>query len=330
MRGLAGGLPGAQGSRHKFAPPSRAKEGLVWPPFPRRAFRTAITGATALELSPTLIYGLVLLAALLHASWNAMVKAGGDKLVVQALVIFSHAPFVALLIPFVPLPTPTAWLCIAASTFVHSLYYWALVSAYKVGDLSQVYPIARGSAPLLVALGGFLLVGESLSPLELGGLALLSAGLISLAWRKGDPLAGDKKPVTLALCVGLTIGAYSLIDGLGARSAETALSYIVWLFALEHFPLTLVALHRRGWSLVPFRRYWKRGLAGGFISAAAYGIVIWAMSVAPMAQVVALRETSVVIAAAIGMLFLGEGFGPRRIAAACVVAAGAVLLRVGG
>jgi drug/metabolite transporter (DMT)-like permease len=198
-----------------------------------------------------------------------------------ALATLAPSPVPPTFTP-VPLPTPTAWLCIAASTLVHSLYYWALVSAYKVGDLSQVYPIARGSAPLLVAIGGFLLVGESLSPLELGGLALLSAGLISLAWRKGDPLAGDKKPVILALCVGLTIGAYSLVDGLGARSAETAASYIVWLFALEHFPLTLVALHRRGWSLAPFRPYWKRGLAGGFISAAAYGIVIWAMSVAPM------------------------------------------------
>ncbi|MET4807767.1 EamA family transporter [Limibacillus sp. MBR-115] len=278
----------------------------------------------------TTIYLLVLLAAVMHATWNAIVKSGGDKLVVQALVIFSHAPFVALALPFLPVPPWESFGFIAASTAIHSIYYWALINAYKLGDLSQVYPIARGSAPLLVAVGGFLLVGESLSPLEMVGLFILSIGLISLAWRFGDPLAGDRRPVYLALLTGLTIGGYSLVDGMGGRSAETAISYIAWLFALEHFPLTLYALHRRKWQLSAFRPYWKRGLFGGIISGLAYGIVIWAMSVAPMAHVVALRETSVVIAAGIGALLLGEGFGPRRMAAALLVAVGAVLLRVAG
>jgi drug/metabolite transporter (DMT)-like permease len=287
------------------------------------------------SFSPYLVYGLVLLAALLHASWNALVKSGGDKLAVQTLVIFFHIPPALLFLPFVPFPTPLAWLCIAGSTLVHTLYYAALVGAYRVGDLSQVYPIARGSAPLLVALGAFMILGETLSPLESIGLLILSAGLISLAWRRRaggerEAFKAGSSPVLLALATGFTIGGYSLIDGIGGRAAETVFSYIVWLFILEPLPLVFFALSRRGWSLAPFRPYWKRGLIGGIISGVAYGIVIWAMSVAPLAHVIALRETSVVLAAAIGMLFLGEGFGPLRLAAALLVACGAVLLRVGG
>ena len=286
------------------------------------------------ETSAVLVYGLVLLAALLHATWNAFVKAGGDKLVVQALVVAGHLPVALLLLPYATWLPPLGWLCILASVAIHTLYFWSLVSAYKVGDLSQVYPIARGSAPLLVALGAFFLVGETLSVPELLGLGLLSSGLISLAWRrrkKGEgPLADHGKTVLLALATGVTIGGYSLVDGVGARASGSALSYIFWLLLLEPLPFLFAAIHLRGWSFTAFKPYLKTGLGGGVISAVAYGIVIWAMSVAPLAHVIALRETSVVLAAAIGMLFLGEGFGPHRIAAAVLVACGAILLRIGG
>ncbi len=206
-----------------------------------------------LSLSPAIVYGAVLFAALLHATWNALVKSGGDKLVIQALVIFFHLPPALLLLPFVPFPTPLAWLCIAASVAIHTVYYAALVGAYRVGDLSQVYPIARGSAPLLVALGAFLVIGETLATVETLGLLLLSAGLISLAWRRAAPGAprfdARASPVLLALVTGLMIGGYSLVDGIGGRAAESALSYIAWLFVLEPLPITLFALQRRGWRL---------------------------------------------------------------------------------
>ena len=286
------------------------------------------------SLSPYIVYGAVLFAALLHATWNALVKSGGDKLVIQALVIFFHMPPALLLLPFVPFPTPIAWLCIAASVVIHTIYYAALVGAYRVGDLSQVYPIARGSAPLLVALGAFLFIGETLAFGETLGLLLLSAGLISLAWRRraaGAPrFEPQASPVLLALLTGLMIGGFSLVDGIGGRAAESALSYIAWLFVLEPLPIALFALQRRGWRMAAFRPYLNRGLFGGLISALAYAIVIWAMTAAPLAHVIALRETSVVLAALIGVLFLGERFGPVRLAAALLVACGAVLLRLGG
>lgn len=273
----------------------------------------------------------VLAAALMHASWNALVKAGGDRFAVLALTIglpvFALLPLAFL----VPLPAPPSWPFIAASAAIHCLYFACLLGAYRHGDLSQVYPIARGTAPLLVALGAWHAADESLNAQELAGIALLSVGLISLTWRGGARRGtAETTSVLLALATSLTIGAYSLVDGMGARAAGSVAGYIVWAFLAIDLPFFVFALWcRRGHWRAAFGPSLKAGLGGAAISSAAYGIVIWAMSLAPMAHVVALRETSVVMAALIGALWLGEPFGRRRVAAACVVAAGAGLLQLG-
>ncbi len=284
------------------------------------------------------VLALVLLAAVLHASWNALVKAGEDKLVMQTLVISVHGYLAMPLLFFLPLPDPASWPYLGLSALIHFVYYAGVIGAYRHGDLSQVYPIARGSAPALVALGAWALAGEALSAAELLGVFTVSLGIVSLTGLpgqlrrgRGDGDGREAKAIGFALLTGMTIASYSLADGLGVRESGNALSYILWLFALEAVPLTAFCLwRRRGRVVAAFKPHLKAGIIGSLLSGLAYGIVIWAMSVAPMAHVVALRETSVVIAAIIGTRLLREPFGRKRIAAAAVVAAGAVLMETGG
>ena len=277
------------------------------------------------------VIGLVLLAAALHATWNALVKAGGDKLVVLSLAILGSGLPAVVALPFVPLPDPASWPYIAASVLIHQAYYFCLVYAYKHGDLSQVYPIARGAAPLMVGVGAWLLAREALSVPEAAGIAIASMGIMSLAFARRNGAPDNPKAILFALGTGVCIAGYSLADGMGVRQTAEAASYIAWMFALEAPILLLVAMARRRGRLWPaFRPHLLTGLFGGLIAATAYGIVIWAMSLAPMAHVVALRETSVILAALIGTMMLGEPFGGRRVAAAAIVAAGAALLQISG
>ena len=284
-----------------------------------------------MALTPGVI-ALVLLAALCHASWNALVKSGADRLVMMNYTIGVSSVLCFFIAPFVPLPNAAAWPFLIASLLIHLAYYAALLYAYEHGDLSQVYPIARGSAPVIVAGGAWLAANEALSPAELAGVLIVSGGIISLAWRgrRATRPEGELKAVGFALLTACTIGSYSLVDGLGVRRSGNAASYIVWLFVLEIIPLfAFTAWRRRGRLVADFAPHFKIGLVGGVIAGTAYAIAIWAMSQGPMAHVVALRETSVIMAAIIGALVLKEPFGPRRIAAASVVAAGAVLLQTG-
>ncbi len=286
-------------------------------------------GRATLELAVLL---LVLLAAVLHATWNAFVKSGEDKFVSLSLVIFTTSVPALFALPFLPLPAAASWPYLILSTLVHYVYYGVLVSAYRHGDLSLVYPVARGAAPLLVAVGALAFAAEGLGPWEWLGVAVVSAGIMSLATsgraRAGD---GEIKAIAFALLTGLTIAAYSLADGLGVRSSGAEFAYIAWLFVFSGIPMLAFAWwRRRGRAAEVFRRHLRAGIGGGLISGFAYGAVIWAMSVAPIALVVSLRETSVLIAAAIGSLFMGESFGRRRIAAAAVIVAGAALINLGG
>ena len=279
-----------------------------------------------------LVFLLVLLAAASHATWNAFVKAGEDKLVSLCLVIFTTSLLPLLALPFLPLPAKESWPFLIASAIVHYLYYAALVGAYRHGDLSLVYPIARGSAPILVAVGAWLFAGEALSTWKWVGVLTVSFGIMSLARPGRAPACdGEVKAIVFALLTGLTIAAYSLSDGLGVRRSGAAFGYIAWLFVLSGLPmLFIIRWLRGGESARLIRAHLKIGVFGGLISGLAYGIVIWAMSVAPIALVVSLRETSVLIAAAIGSLLLNEPFGPRRITAAAVIVAGAALMHLVG
>jgi drug/metabolite transporter (DMT)-like permease len=301
-----------------------------------------------LALDP-LVFALVLAAAVLHASWNALVKAGGDRLAVLAMVNLAPAAITIPLLCFV-LP-PMSWEAapwLALSTVCHLVYYVGLLGAYRHGDLSQVYPIARGSAPALVALGAWLLAGETLSALSLCALALLSSGLMALAWRRrravpavagrgavleeggSRPSEPDRRAVLFALLTGVSIAGYSVSDGMGVRASGSSFTYIAWLFSVDCLPLVLFLFWRRGAAALPAMRLnWRKGLAGGLIAAIAYGTVIWAMNRSAMAQVVALRETSVLFATLIGTWLLHEPFGRRRLAAAVVIVAGAILLQLG-
>lgn len=285
----------------------------------------------AAELSSG-IFLLVLLAAGLHASWNALVKSSSDRLAMMCLVNLMPATAAAVALFFLP---PMNWAAVPfllASTALHLLNYVCMLGAYRVGDLSLVYPIARGSAPVLVAIGAWLLADEAKAPLEIAGIVIVSLGIVSLAWRPGRlrwPRLDDDRAILLALATGLCIAAYSVADGLGARASGQVFTFIAWLFLSVGSCMLVFTLWCRWHGLQEaFRADLRNGLIGGAVAATAYSIVIWAMSIAPMAQVVALRETSVLIAAGIGALILKEGFGRQRIAAAAIVVGGAALLHL--
>ncbi len=274
-----------------------------------------------------IVFLLVAGAALAHACWNALVKVGGDPWVRLALVNAVCGLCAAALLPFVDPPEPASWPYLIGSVVVHHAYCVFLVLGYRVGDLSQIYPIARGVAPLLVAVGAFAFAGERLT--TAGGLAVatISAGILSLAFT-GRRRADGGKAIAFALATGVSIAGYTIFDGLGGRAAGDVFGYILYLFVIDAVPfgILVVALRRRAlWAAL--RTEWKAGTVAGGLSFAAYAVVIWAMSLAPMTHVSALRETSVILAALIGSRLLREPFGGRRLFAAGLVASGVVLLQ---
>jgi drug/metabolite transporter (DMT)-like permease len=273
------------------------------------------------------VAGLVLLAALMHASWNAIVKSDPDRLAAFALLMLFGGALGLAMIPFVGTPDPASWPFLAASMAVHVVYYFALLRAYALGDLSHVYPIARGLGPTLVAVFSGVLIGEYLTWRETGGVVLVSLGIAGLALARGIPTADERRATAMAVLTGITIASYTVIDAMGARVSGNAWAYIAWLNVLEAPWLFVYAAWRRGGALAPYvRAHWRRGAIGGAIAATGYGIAIWATSVSPVAHISALRETSVLFAAAIGTLLMGESFGGRRIAAAAVMVAGLLLM----
>lgn len=275
-----------------------------------------------------IVLGLVLLAAVLHASWNALVKAGGDPFVRLAVVNAVGGLCTVPLLFLVDPPAPASWPYLVGSVVVHHGYYLALAYGYRFGDLSHVYPIARGIAPPLVGLTAWAFAGESIGALGVFAILVISGGIVSLAFTDDGRLVA-LEPLAFGLLTGLTIAAYTLFDGLGGRAAGDVLSYIAWLFVIDAVPFSILVACRYRRRLGPaLAACWRPGALGGALSVIAYGLVIWAMSLAPMAAVSALRETSVIIAAVIGTRVLREPFGTRRVLAASLVAAGVVLLQV--
>jgi len=272
---------------------------------------------------------LVLLAALLHAFWNTLVKSSDDSLAQLALLNFFSALLAISAIPWVGIPDPASWIYILASTIIHTGYYILLLQAYRFGDLSHVYPLARGVAPLVVASLSVVFTDEFLNIGQLSGVLLISASVTSLAWHRGGPRRGRLKSVLFALGTGCMIGGYTIIDGSGVRLSGNALAYIAWLFAVDWIPIAIIAIFLRRHTLSQaVNNQWRSSCLGGVLAIGAYGLVIWALSLGAMALVAALRETSVVIAAVIGTVFLGEPFGRRRIVAAFGVTAGIIVLRL--
>jgi len=275
-----------------------------------------------------LLVGLVLLAALLHASWNAMAKSGGTP----EYSIAAYQLIGALIcLPFlfaVPVPLIESWPMILLSVIWHNIYYFSLAKTYRAGELSLVYPLFRGLAPVLVAIGAAILAHEWLSPGSLLGIAFISFGLISMTLIGGQFSKISPLALRWGLATSIMIAAYTVTDGLGVRVAGNSMSYILWLFVLEPFPIcfVLLATDRSGWFNYMASKKGKV-VVGAVASSSAYALVIFAMGLAPMAMVSSLRETSVIFAALIGALVFRESFGHRRIIAAVFVACGGVLIR---
>ena len=290
----------------------------------------------------------VLASALLHATWNAMVKSRADPLIGIAWLSVGSGVAAGLALPFLPFPPAAAWPFILASTAIHTVYNLMLATAYSHGDFSRVYPIARGAAPLMVTLFSLAFLDE-----DLGSRALIAIGLILLAIlgvaheRKTGRRAGERPAIGSGtsgasggasggdrslLFAGLTavaIAGYTIADGLGGRAAGDPIPYIFWLFFIDAWPtILIIAWLRRGRFLQTPRGDVVHSLAGGLLSMLAYGIVIWAMVQAPVAVVAALRESSILFAALIGVFVLKEKPGPVRIAAIVLLAAAIALLRL--
>lgn len=277
------------------------------------------------------IVTMVLLAALLHAGWNAMAKSGGQpQFSIASYRLFSAIACFPLLF-ILPLPLPESWVPLFLSVLIHSLYYISLSRAYLSGDLSQVYPIFRGLAPVLVVIGAALFAGEYLPIGALLGIGLISLGLISIALVGGKPGRITGPALGWGLVTAILIASYTVADGIGVRAAGNAFSYIAWLFVLEPIPigLWLLLTDRGGWMNYMTAKTGKI-VAGALAAALAYAMVIYAMSLAPLAMVSSLRETSVIFAAIIGTLMFREPFGRQRVVAAVLVCAGVAAIKLLG
>ncbi len=271
----------------------------------------------------------VLGAALLHAGWNAFLKSGEDKQL-DAIGIAAGSGAVALVAaPFFGMPGSASWPWLAASAVVHIAYFHLLAGAYRWGDLSFSYPVMRGGGPLLVALVGAIAFGEVLPWAQTAGVLLISAGILAFATHRTDDAAAMRKSLAFALANAGVIAAYTLIDAQGARISGAPVAYTLWFFVANGCVMLALGSWQRGREAARhLLRRWRLTFVGGAGAVLAYAIALWAMTKAPVALVAALRETSVVFAAALGALFLGEPFTARRLTATLIVLAGLVALRL--
>ena len=276
----------------------------------------------------------VLLGALLHAAWNALVKSSTDKSLDTALIHALGAVLAIPVIAYVGWPQAAAWPFIAASTVLHLAYYATLANAYRYGDLGLTYPIMRGCAPLFVALGSQALIGESLSTTAWAGIVVVCVGVLVLGLSGSAGSAQDKRQaVGFALLNALIIAAYTVIDGLGVRASGSTLAYLGVLFLLDGWPYAALVLWRRNAAqrrdaYVYMRRRWPVALVGTLASLGSYGIALWAMTQAPVAVVAALRETSVLFAVLLGAALLHERWGWKKMVGAAGIVCGVWLLRL--
>lgn len=275
-------------------------------------------------MSPFIV-AIILSAALLHAVWNTIIKTAADRTTTLGLVALGHVLPGAVMVALLPLPGAESFVYIGLSTVVHFGYFYLLGRAYHHGDLSVVYPIARGSVPALVSLWAWLLLGEALPPLVWAGIGLIAGGIVLSNWKALRSGIGTTALV-LSLGTGFCISVYSLVDGVGVRLSGNTLSYWAWGAFLHLFIAGFAGFRRRQvlWTL-PLR-VWSIGIAGGMVSMTAYGLILYAKNFAPLGAVSALRETSVIFATLIGYFLLKEGNWKRRLGAAVIMACGIALI----
>ncbi len=271
---------------------------------------------------------LVLLAALLHASWNFLVKSTTDKHISMTAVVIGHAPFALVILVVMPLPSLESLPYLLTGAMLHVGYQLFLLASYRIGDLSQVYPLARGVAPLIVAGISVLLLGVPFSRIELYAIIIIGTGIMSLTLVRRSDGQRNARAALLAIITGTFIAAYSLVDGLGAREAGTALGFYGWLSIINVMVFAVIMnIARPGTVKKVVCHHWRLTLVGGTASFLAYGIVIWAFTQAPIALVTAVRETSIIFALLLGVFFLKERLDLMKVVAAMLTLLGVGLLR---
>lgn len=263
---------------------------------------------------------IVITAAVFHATWNATLKSQKDHLIsitgINVAIVIMALPF----LPFVGLPDRSSWPYLLASAALHFGYYIALAEAYRYGDFSQAYPIARGTAPIIVALWGVFVLNEQISRVELISLTGVIIGLLIFTTRKFGQVLQDKAALIAAFLTSIFIGGYTIADGIGGRLSGSVPAYMVWLSILDSFPIVIYAIWKRSAAeVVAIKNDWKILFIGAALALSSYSMVVWAMTQASIPLVSALRETSIVIAALIGAFYFKEQSGKRRIIASIVI-----------
>lgn len=276
---------------------------------------------------PEFVFITILFAALLHAAWNAMVKSTPDKYLTAVLVTGTAAIFALLLIPFFPMPAAASWpFLLVSALLLQPVYFTLLAKSYHMADMSQVYPLMRGSAPLIVAIASILLFGESLNSVVWIGIILLCCGILCMLFSSRKVQA---KAVFWALVNAVIIASYTLIDAAGVRRSDSVIAYSLWGFVLTGFwMLVSMASRYRPQDLNYFKKYWHLGIIGGICNIASYSLALWAMTLAPVAMVAALRESSILFALLISACILKEKVGVIRLLSAVIIVLGILILRL--
>lgn len=272
------------------------------------------------------VFAAVLAAALVHAGWNVLVKGAADKLAMTVSVALGAAIVSASILPFLPLPAPESWPFLGASVLLQTVYYLLIARAYRIADMSLAYPLMRGAAPLVVALSGAMVFGETLRNGQWMAIGLISAGIGALALGAFRQPLGAAGGIT-ALCNAMVIAAYTLVDASGVRLSGAPVAYALLLAVLTGVVTLAVVFAGRVRPRLDGRTL-GLGLVGGAATTLSYGVALWAMTRAPVAPVAALRETSIIFALVLSRLAFGEKVGGRRIAAALLVMAGVAALRL--
>jgi len=277
----------------------------------------------------TAVFAMILGAALIHATWNAIVKSDADRLALMAAMAATQLALAACLLPLVAFPAAASWPYLIASSFVSTGYWLFLNWAYHFGDLSHVYPFARGIAPLIVAVVSVGFLGEELSRNGQTAVLLIALGVASLALTRGTAGFRDPRPVALAMVTGSFTAAYTIIDAVGARASGSAHGYMAWATLLTSI-LTIGCLHRLrgGRRRAVGERSRRAGVAAGILSYATSWLIVWALTLAPIALVSALRETGIVFAVIIGVVFLRERVSLARLASIATTVIGATFLKL--
>ncbi|PHM61842.1 DMT family transporter [Xenorhabdus ishibashii] len=279
----------------------------------------------------TLLFLFVLGAALLHASWNALVKISADRFLGISIIVFFAGIIATLGLFWVGLPSLSSLPWLIVSAVLHTAYCLFLSRSYATGDLGQVYPIARGCAPLITALFSWVILQEILPPLAMLGVGLIIVGIMLIAFPYGkNSLQLDRKTLIAAITTSVFTAGYTLSDGAGSRASDNALTYILWLFAINGWVMGAI-MYFRYWNTAGrlLHQHWKQGILGGLMQLLSYGIVIWAMGHAPIVLIAALRETSVLFAMLLSVVILREPFNKMRLLACIVIVAGVIGTKLG-